>query len=133
MTKAELKIEICKIITEFAPAGTEFNWSVSRTRFSTTRPVIDKETGRQVASRILISLALAKCNSWAIVRRQVLHEIAHVRTPGHEHDWVWIREFMHIGGDGYAEHKDIIPVPDPEPDPKPPVIAEYGDPGDLAA
>lgn len=134
MTKRELKNEIIKLIAELAPQGTDFRWSQSRTKFGTIRPILDKETGRLIGYRILISAALAQCNSWTIVRRQVLHEIAHVRTPGHKHDWVWIREFMHIGGDGYAEHTDIVPAPEPEA----PVIRESGlslsgDQGNLAA
>lgn len=33
-------------------------------------------------------------------RNTVLHEIAHALTPRHNHDRVWKRQFLAIGGDG---------------------------------
>lgn len=52
--------------------------------------------------RKLISLSrpLILLNDEARVRNTILHEIAHVLVPGHNHDAIWRRKALEIGNDG---------------------------------
>ena len=46
-------------------------------------------------------------------RETVLHEIAHVLTPGERHSYVWRRVLLEIGGNGRRTHS--LPTPDRKP------------------
>lgn len=100
MTKAEMESRIREMIRELAPVGTTFRWGTAKRRFGSCGYTRNRLTGECYNFKITISYSLACMNTWEEVRKVVLHEIAHARTPGHHHDRVWVRECLAIGGDG---------------------------------
>lgn len=100
MTYTELRNNIVALIEQYAPEGTKFEWDNATRRFGCCRYSYNRTTGKYYNFRITISYPLAIRNSWEVVRQTVLHEIAHARTPSHNHDAVWRRECILIGGNG---------------------------------
>lgn len=100
MTVNEMTREIIKLIDTYAPRGTKFKWDKATSRFGSCRYKYNRNTHRYYNFVITISYPLASRNEWEEVRNTVLHEIAHARTPGHNHDATWKRECLAIGGDG---------------------------------
>lgn len=98
MTITEMEAEIRALIREYAPKGTTFRWSSARKRFGSC--AYSKMHGRYYGFRIAISKPLAMNNTWEVVRKTVVHEIAHANTAGHHHDEVWRAECIRLGGDG---------------------------------
>lgn len=106
MTLFEMETEIRKLIREYAPYGTRFNWDRATKRFGCCKYRIDRRTGKYFDFVITISRPLASRNTWEEVRKVALHEIAHARTAGHGHDAIWRRECIAIGGDGRRCYRD---------------------------
>lgn len=100
MTLTEMAVEIRALIKKYAPEGTTFAWDRATSRFGCCSYKRNRLTGEYFGFRITISRQLALRNTWDVVKLTVLHEIAHSRTPGHNHDRVWQRECIRIGGDG---------------------------------
>ncbi len=50
--------------------------------------------------RIELSSKLVDINDEDVVKRVILHEIAHALTEGHGHDAIWKAKLLEIGGDG---------------------------------
>lgn len=98
MTVEQMEQEIRALIKEYAPAGTTFKWSSARRRFGSCS--YTNTYGRHYNFRITISKPLAMNNTWEVVRKTFVHEIAHANTSGHHHDEVWRRECLRLGGDG---------------------------------
>ena len=117
MTTAEMTVEIKKLINQYAPVGTAFKWGRATKAFGYCSYKRDRRTGKYYDFVITISHPLASRNTWEVVKRTVLHEIAHARTAGHHHDKVWQRECLAIGGDGkrcYTPDRcggDVVSVP----------------------
>ena len=64
-------------------------------------------TYHQYYKVVELSTKLVEINDEARVRMTILHEIAHALTEGHNHDEVWRRKCLEIGGDGercYSYH-----------------------------
>ena len=100
MNYSELRSNILALIEEYAPEGTQFQWDNATRRFGSCRYSYNRLTGKYFNFVITISYPLATRNTWDVVRLTVLHEIAHALTPGHNHDTIWKRECLRIGGDG---------------------------------
>ena len=100
MTLVEMEREIKALIAQYAPAGTKFRWSTAVTRFGSCAYNRNRYTGECYNFRISISKPLASRNDWETVKKTVIHEIAHARTPMHHHDAVWRAECIRLGGDG---------------------------------
>ena len=98
MTIVEMENEIRALIKEYAPEGTKFRWSSARRRFGSF--AYSLYCGVPYNFRISISKPLAMQNTWEVVRKTVIHEIAHANTAGHHHDEVWRAECIRLGGDG---------------------------------
>ena len=110
MTSEEMEREILRLIAQYAPEGTKFFWDESRRSLGHCVCRRDRRTMR-IYSTIYISYAYAVQNTWALVRKTVLHEIAHAIRPGHSHDDLWSFTCISIGGDGrqYASLKEALP------------------------
>jgi predicted SprT family Zn-dependent metalloprotease len=50
--------------------------------------------------KVELSSQLVAINDEEVVKRVILHEIAHALTEGHGHDSVWQAKCLEIGGDG---------------------------------
>ena len=48
------------------------------------------------------------CN-YKKVKQTLLHEIAHILTPGHKHDLIWKKQCIRLGGDGRVSASMDIP------------------------
>lgn len=96
--------DIRNMIKDLAPAGTQFKWSNAKRRFGSCRYRWRRNYGTGNREYydfcITISYPLANINSWEEVKKVVIHEIAHARTPDHGHDRAWQRECIRLGGDG---------------------------------
>lgn len=106
MKKETLEKRIKALIKQYAPRGTKFEWSRTQSWFGdfTCDYDFNKQTHKYYNYLIRISYPLASINEWKIVKRVVLHEIAHARTPGHNHDEAWRQECLAIGGDGESQY-----------------------------
>ena len=109
MKKDTLERRIKALIKEYAPRGTKFEWSRTLSWFGDFTCDYRKKnkTHKYFNHTIRISYPLASINEWKIVKRVVLHEIAHARTPGHNHDDAWRQECLAIGGDGESQYLTI--------------------------
>lgn len=100
MKKETMEKRIVALIKQYAPRGTKFEWSRTQSWFGDFNCDYNEETKRYSNFIIRISYPLASINEWPVVRKIVLHEIAHARTPGHSHDDAWRQICLSIGGDG---------------------------------
>ena len=50
--------------------------------------------------KVELSSQLVAINDEEVVKRVILHEIAHALTEGHGHDNVWREKLLELGGDG---------------------------------
>lgn len=107
MNYAELRRNIIDLIEKYAPEGTTFAWDNATTRFGCCHYSYNRYLNKYYGFKITISYPLASRNTWDVVKLTVLHEIAHARAPGHNHDAVWRRECLKIGGDGKRCYTDI--------------------------
>lgn len=111
MTSEEMEREILRLIARYAPEGTKFFWDESRKHlgFCSTRR---DRSSLKILSTIYISYPYAVQNTWELVRKTVLHEIAHAIRPWHNHDDLWQYTCISIGGDGmkYASLKEALPA-----------------------
>lgn len=117
MNRYDMEIKIRELIKQYAPSGTKFAWDNATRRFGCCRYKTNRFTGEVHDFRITISYPLASRNDWEVVKRTVLHEIAHARTPNHGHDAIWRRECRLIGGDGERCYRnteqggDVVALP----------------------
>jgi len=79
------------LMTEHGLYRWSFRWTRSRTVFGACE---------HSTKTILLSSLLTAARSEEETRLTLLHEIAHALTPGHNHDRVWRRKCLSIGGDG---------------------------------
>lgn len=110
MTSEEMEREILRLIAKYAPEGTKFFWDESRKHLGFCSSMRNRTT-LKISSVIYISYPYAVQNTWELVRKTVLHEIAHAIRPWHNHDKLWEYTCISIGGDGrqYASLKDALP------------------------
>ena len=113
MTAFAYEADIRNMIKDLAPAGTQFRWSNAKRRFGSCSYRTNRATGEHYGYVIKISYPLANLNTWEEVKKVVIHEIAHARTPDHGHDRVWQRECIQLGGDGQRcytneEHGGVV-------------------------
>ena len=117
MTIEQMEKEIRTLIREHAPQGTTFRWSNAKRQFGSCKYERGYRTARKYICHISISRPLAMRNSWEVVKRTVIHEIAHANTVGHHHDKVWKQECLRLGGDGkrcydtVRQGGDVNPMP----------------------
>ena len=107
MKKETLEKRIISLIKKYAPRGTKFEWSRTQSWFGDFGCDYNPSTKRYSNFIIRISYPLASINEWSIVKRIVLHEIAHARTPGHDHDDAWRQVCLSIGGDGESRFEVV--------------------------
>ncbi|MBR5973572.1 MAG: hypothetical protein IK020_00140 [Clostridiales bacterium] len=109
MTSEEMEREILRLIAKYAPEGTKFFWDESRKHLGFCTSMRDRNS-LKISSVIYISYPFAVQNTWEMVRKTVLHEIAHAIRPGHYHDKLWEYTCISIGGDGmrYASLKAAL-------------------------
>ena len=98
MTKAEFEVKIKALIEEYAPEGTAFKWS--RSLHNVGSCSYKSHNNEYWNFIIYISWPIASCNTWEVIKKTVIHEIAHANTPNHGHDAIWKRECLRLGGDG---------------------------------
>lgn len=60
---------------------------------------------------IELSSYLVESMTDSAIRNTIIHEIAHALTPGHGHDYTWVKKCIELGGDGkrcgdYTKFKD---------------------------
>jgi len=85
-----------------------FNWIRSTITFGKALYHRDFSTRKLKPYQLCLSRPLTRLNNEAQVRETILHEIAHLLTPGCKHNNVWRNKAVEIGALGCTYYNDQL-------------------------